>query len=210
MPHKTQVEKRDLMSQRLRRWPRLAAIGVIAVALALLGRGMWLNSRAGKEALDARPSQTTFVALTNFPQVPPTFDDGAPRQAPEFQVIAQRLHAQGSPRFFSRRMIGGLEELLWQPDLAAERRIDYTGHLAQLLLNEGRVDEAAERIETVADLSAKAGQQLSVEFHRLRAIIHLRQAEVQNCIIRHNAECCVFPLQGGGVHSQPQSAEHAK
>jgi hypothetical protein len=45
---------------------------------------------------------------------------------------------------------------------------------------------------------------------RLRAIAHLREAEEENCVQRHNRDCCIFPLAGGGLHERRSGAEQAK
>jgi hypothetical protein len=42
---------------------------------------------------------------------------------------------------------------------------------------------------------------------RLRGLAHLRRAEVENCVARHNADCCIFPLAGGGLHQDRDPAE---
>ena len=44
----------------------------------------------------------------------------------------------------------------------------------------------------------------------LRGTAYLRQAEAQNCIVRHNRDCCILPLRGGGVHSVPEPAVQAR
>ncbi len=41
------------------------------------------------------------------------------------------------------------------------------------------------------------------------AIAWMRVAEKKNCINDHNAESCVFPIQGGGVHKNKMPAEKA-
>jgi hypothetical protein len=46
--------------------------------------------------------------------------------------------------------------------------------------------------------------------HLLRAMSYLRQAEIDNCVRRHNRECCIFPLQGGGLHSVADPTRRAR
>ena len=47
------------------------------------------------------------------------------------------------------------------------------------------------------------------QLHALLGLAYLRQAEVLNCVEQHNAECWVFPLRGGGVHTITEPAEKA-
>src|SRR5690606_28951475 len=39
-------------------------------------------------------------------------------------------------------------------------------------------------------------------------LCHLRMGEQANCLLNHNADSCLFPIQGGGVH-QDQSGSRA-
>jgi hypothetical protein len=43
----------------------------------------------------------------------------------------------------------------------------------------------------------------------MQALIELRQAEYANCIQRHNRDCCIFPLAGQGIHSNPKPANRS-
>lgn len=47
------------------------------------------------------------------------------------------------------------------------------------------------------------------EFHLRLGLAYLRQAEKVNCIARHAPACCVWPLQGDGLHRDAAPAERA-
>jgi hypothetical protein len=36
------------------------------------------------------------------------------------------------------------------------------------------------------------------------AVAYVRWGEAENCMAEHNAESCIFPIEGGGVHADPQ------
>ncbi|MFN0007831.1 MAG: FG-GAP-like repeat-containing protein [Planctomycetota bacterium] len=79
------------------------------------------------------------------------------------------------------------------------------------LLKEDETEQAVEAVETIFRLLASQPAVLHNEpkFHRLRALAYLRLAEVQNCITRHNRDCCVFPLKGDGIHTEKSPAAQA-
>lgn len=203
-----------MLNGPVKKWHVLAAAAVTIISLGYLSFNVidfiWGGRAPVDQGIEATSAGLSASPLVSFPKVPSTFDDGSPRQTPEFEAMARRAFEQGHPRFFSRRVIGELEQLLGSPELPLPQRLEFSGHLVQALLNEGSVDEAVQQIEALAALSQQVGVEPSANFHRLRGLVYLRQAEVQNCIVRHNAECCVFPLAGGGVHSQREPAEHAR
>lgn len=41
----------------------------------------------------------------------------------------------------------------------------------------------------------------------LRVMSHLRIGEQENCLAHHNADSCLFPIRGGGVHLLPRGSE---
>ena len=84
------------------------------------------------------------------------------------------------------------------------------GQLSYEHLRLGEIDHGAEHMETVFGMAKEFGMQPTVLMHRLRVMVELRRAEVANCIARHNAECCLFPLSGGGVHADAAPAKRAR
>jgi tetratricopeptide (TPR) repeat protein len=53
----------------------------------------------------------------------------------------------------------------------------------------------------------QAYYEASTRFHL--AIAYLRLAETQNCCLRHNAESCILPIQGGGLHTRQEGSTQA-
>ncbi len=50
---------------------------------------------------------------------------------------------------------------------------------------------------------------LQVALLTSRALCHLRAGEAANCLLNHNADSCIFPIQGGGVHQLPEGSRSA-
>jgi hypothetical protein len=44
-------------------------------------------------------------------------------------------------------------------------------------------------------------EQREPEWMTFQAMCHLRIGELQNCVGNHNSDSCMFPIQGGGVHT---------
>ena len=136
--------------------------------------------------------------------------DGDP-QRPEFEQIADRLHG-GESRYLGNAPIERFLEVLERPELSKERRIEALKQLGWQYIRVGEVDRAVSLIEQAAELATdpELDDAIGEGVSYLRGLIYLRQAEVQNCILRHNKDCCIFPLRRGGVHTVPEPAVQAR
>jgi hypothetical protein len=83
--------------------------------------------------------------------------------------------------------------------------------LVEALLREGKAREAVAEADSAFRILEGVPGALDREYrpHYMRGLALLRLAEVENCIARHNDECCVFPLRGGGVHVDKSPAQGA-
>ena len=130
----------------------------------------------------------------------------------EFKTIAQRLQAGGA-MFFGRGELERLEAALRQPGIDAQQELGIRFKLVRQYLRFGETDRAVREIEIIDDKLRRRPawlEQNHFPYHRLRGLVYLRQAEVENCVARHNAQCCLFPLQGGGVHTVRDPADEAR
>src|SRR5205085_368435 len=85
--------------------------------------------------------------------------------------------------------------------------------LAMYLLQAGDSLSAAAEAKKLREWLPISGLALSSDFERdvirLQAIASLRMGEQQNCLKNHNAQSCVYPIQGGGVHRDRTGAQAA-
>ena len=171
------------------------AVTTIAVALAL----------ASCDGDSPAPAQGGLPAEA-------TFEDGTPRQKPEFDAIATRLLRDGAPEFFPGVRVATLRKVLGQPNLPLPQRLELGAELAGALMETGEIDDAIREVDRVEELgkALPGGLEKNPALHWLRGMIYLRQAEVQNCILRHNRDCCVFPLEDGGIHTERGPADKAR
>jgi hypothetical protein len=141
----------------------------------------------------------------------PAAADGSGWPKSEFLETAERLESGGN-EFFGLVNIRRLREKLAAPGLSDEMTARLSANLAQELLRTGEIDEAIATIETAVRLARAEPSLRPVisDLLRVRGAIYFRQAEVQNCISRHNPECCMLPLRGGGLHTERTPAERAR
>jgi hypothetical protein len=140
------------------------------------------------------------------------FEDGSPRQRPEFEATAARLDREGNVRYFIRRRVQEVRAKLADPSLTAAQRVELSTVYAIGLISEGDTETAVKAIDEAFEIARTIPGLLDrqPDLHWSRALVYLREAEVQNCIRRRNADCCVFPLRGGGVHALRDPAEQAR
>ncbi|MCI0631127.1 MAG: CRTAC1 family protein [Phycisphaerales bacterium] len=171
----------------------VVATAVAAMALAQTGGSV---ARAGEPASAA----------------PELFPDGTPRQRPYFEAIANGLDAHGSTDFFPKRKVAELKALVENANLPLRKRIEAFVEYARMLINAGDTEAAVGAIEQAFTLGAEleGGLDQVAAYDKVRALVYLRRAEVLNCIQRRNRDCCVFPLQGGGIHTDRNPAERAR
>ena len=136
----------------------------------------------------------------------------APQPPSEFERVAARIEASDNP-YLGRAQLEPLRKKLKAADAAGDHNARWQLGV-QLCFHELRVGDtaaAAERIAEAIGAAADAGQpETPTMALKAKAMVQLRQAEVANCIERHNAECCVFPLAGGGEHQDKAPALGAK
>ncbi len=84
---------------------------------------------------------------------------------------------------------------------------------ASALLNDGRSEEALQALDDMDRLLAQNGLSPQPDdvpkIKLLRAIAWLRLGEQENCLTNHNADSCLLPIRGGGVHRQTRGSRGA-
>lgn len=135
----------------------------------------------------------------------------APPPMPDLLAVAERLRAGDNP-YFGQAPLRALEAERAQlaPD-AHVRRVDLDVQLMWQHLRLGNAEEATAAIERARSAAATLPQ-FRAQLPQLdywRGLAWLRRAEIRNCIDRHDHDCCIWPLQGGGIHREAEPAERA-
>jgi hypothetical protein len=72
---------------------------------------------------------------------------------------------------------------------------------------------ALERFDAAAELfpeiQSEVSESVAQEFLCRRAIAYLRFGETQNCCARNNADSCLLPIRGEGIHTKPEGSKRA-
>ncbi len=134
-----------------------------------------------------------------------------PSYRAEFEAIATSLEASEN-RYVGTLQLPRLEEQLRRTDLAPADRAQAMIDLSFAYLRLGNPDGGVAQIEEALDLvrGSNVDSKIVAEVLFGRGMAYLRKAEVQNCILKHNRDCCIFPLAGGGVHNVPEPALRAR
>jgi hypothetical protein len=174
-----------------------ATLLIAAVGVALVG--IWLAARS--TSTSARiPSASNGVA---------TASGGA--QLPEFLAIDDRLK-KSKNEIMGRGPMDEIEPQIAASDASSRLGRELRTSFAKELLRVGLIDSSITILDAaIAGLDGDPSAGIEeVEIVRLRALAHLRKAEIENCVNRHNRDCCIAPLAGGGVHSVSEPASRAK
>ena len=95
----------------------------------------------------------------------------------------------------------------------AGERASMQWRYASALLNDGRSEEALQALDELDRLLAEHGLSPQpgdvAKIKLLRAISWLRLGEQENCLTNHNADSCLLPIRGGGVHRQTRGSRGA-
>lgn len=137
--------------------------------------------------------------------------------APSTRQMAERLAAirqAADPLknpFRSSDQLPILRRLIAQatdPQQKLDLRLKLAGQLLTSGDNAGALAEFKAISESgLGDVAVAA--QLAPELMLNEALCHLRMGEVENCLLNHNADSCLFPIKGGGVHQRQQGSRDA-
>jgi hypothetical protein len=129
-------------------------------------------------------------------------------------ALLDRLARQVNPMgamFFSRERVAALRAATAaNPSLTNASGMLF--NFATELLNAGENEEAFEMFGRVEPLSRAAGEwaeENEINIRLDQALCHLRMAERRNCLSNHNADSCLVPIRGGGIHVWQEGSRRA-
>lgn len=84
---------------------------------------------------------------------------------------------------------------------------------ANLLLHAGELEAAIGQYEEFEHFVKSGGvtlpSSLSTQLHTSLGLTYLRWGERENCLLNHNADSCLFPIRGGGIHQNERGSRGA-
>jgi hypothetical protein len=85
--------------------------------------------------------------------------------------------------------------------------------LAWQLLDSGDAEAALREVEGIQsmmeEMKVPPEQRAEPEWLTYKAMCYLRIGENENCCSNHNADSCLFPIKGKGVHTRPRGSQGA-
>jgi FG-GAP-like repeat/ASPIC and UnbV len=133
------------------------------------------------------------------------------RMAALLQQIYGDADAMRNPFRNAERVAGLRVQLAQTGDVY--KRLELKSQLALELLQAGLPEEALKENEDIERLQRETSQPLDAkaisDLMTAKAICYLRLGEQENCLLNHNADSCLFPIQGGGVHQLPRGSRGA-
>ncbi len=190
---------------------RYAAAAFLAVSAALAGQGrggpdIWNRRAAGTDyqtvlEVSGREELGLFLQRAADPKNLQSVCDGR-REAIDIAIPTQQQY---------------LKSLLAEPAAARNyTEIAWTHRaLGQLWGFVGQLDRAAEEFEAAYAVALErqgTDPQLREALAPLEAMMgvaHLRRGELENCVERHHATSCIFPIREQGRHERVQGSERA-
>ncbi len=177
----------------------------------LLGLGLaWL----GTDGAGAAPAPVELCA----PPASPGLNDHfvQPESTRRIIAVIDQIYREADPLrnpFRSTEQIPLLREKIAKGSPNVVQAMDVRLQLALQLLQAGRTDESVAAYEDSAQFARANNLPIDDQLQRLlltgEAVGHLRAGETANCLLNHNADSCIFPIQGGGVHQLPEGSRAA-
>ena len=135
---------------------------------------------------------------------------GTVKMAGLLERLAQNVNPMGNP-FLSRERVAALRAAIASnPAMTNDPAMLFK--LGQELLNAGENEQALEMFNAAEQLSRAAGEWRGnnvVNVPLNQALCHLRMAEQRNCLSNHNADSCLAPIRGGGIHTWQEGSRQA-
>ena len=136
---------------------------------------------------------------------------GTLRMVRMLDQLAREVTPQENP-FLSAQAADLLRQELLTNSIPAEKlRIQFTLGARMLQINDNagalRAFDEVERLSKFQGIPLSDANALNLGIYR--AMAHLREAELRNCLDRHNSDSCLLPIQGHGIHRWQEGSRAA-
>lgn len=117
--------------------------------------------------------------------------------------------------YLGHRELDGLREQLQvvSPSADLTDKWQLLAETSELELQMGHEEEAIALMdqvnESLDELAGHIPNEAIVEILFRGAVAYLRYGETENCCLRHNADSCLLPIRGGGIHTKQEGSRRA-
>ncbi len=167
-----------------------------------------VGARAGDGP--ARPEASAVKWCVPGAPIPPQAE-GTRRMVQRLAGLEPAVEPFANP-FYPPKLIEALRGKVARAATPQEA-LTYMPRLAEALLNDGQSEAALHQYEEYERIARENHVELSDAIENrlllMKAVCDLRIGEQENCLLNHNADSCLFPIHGGGVHTNPRGSRGA-
>jgi hypothetical protein len=173
--------------------------------------GLGLSAGAPLSADNAKPAPTAPAEVCD-PKAPvKPQPESTKRMVARLAAISRDVDPFLVPYFNGKAAFKFLKRLA-EAKIPGERAA-IQWRYALTLVNDGSSEEAVQALDELEGMLAQNGLSPQpgdvAKIKLLRAISWLRLGEQENCLDNHNADSCLLPIQGGGVHQLTRGSRNA-
>ncbi len=134
---------------------------------------------------------------------------GTRSMARRLEEVARKTNPDHNPYLSRQRADLAKSRLARTKD--PDEQFDLTLSLSKELLNAGDNEGALTELEKLPSMFQERGLWATNKSFLLlnKAVAYLRIGELENCLTNHNADSCLFPVEGGGVHKLQRGSRAA-
>jgi hypothetical protein len=154
-----------------------------------------------------------LVALVLRSEAAPAPTDPRKPGTLKMAVLLERLAQEANPMgnlFLSRERVAALRSAM-AANPALTNSPETLFNFGSELLNAGENEKALVAFNRVEQLSrtTELGKDNELNLRLDQALVYLRMAEQRNCLSNHNADSCLLPIKGGGIHLWQEGSRNA-
>jgi len=140
-----------------------------------------------------------------------------PQPASTQKMVARLAGLEAAADPFGNPFVAGKRIAVYQARLkeaaSLEEVLKIKPLLGENLLNNGQSEAALKEFEDYERLTTENHVPLRPEIQSqlllMKGLCYLRLGEQENCVANHNADSCLFPIHGGGIHQLPRGSRGA-
>ncbi len=138
-----------------------------------------------------------------------------PESTKKMAALIQKIYREADPMKNPFRatdrlpLLRAREQAQKDPVLRLNLKMQIADNLLQQGDTEGALHAYEECEAFMKEYSLSPNEEMKVTLLTSKAMCYLRAGEQANCLLNHNADSCIFPIQGGGIHQLPEGSRSA-
>ena len=183
-------------------------IAAIPLRYASAGENHPDNQTAPEQGTSRKSTVTSGTSASSMVQ-----PQGTLRMIELLQKTRQELEQHPERAAFESDLDAARERELLRQATNDEQRLFAQPRLAMSMLRSGYSEEALKQFDLYESMLTNSGNKPNAQTQSfldiMRAMCYLRLGEQENCISNHNADSCLMPIRGDGVHKLQRGSRAA-